>query len=260
VEVTPEWIEPVIDLMESDSSIAACQPKLGLYSDKEYFEYAGAAGGYLDKFGYAFCRGRLFMTTEKDTGKYNTQSEIVWTTGACTFVRSKLFHDIGRLDGDFFAHFEEIDLCWRLKNAGYKIFYSPKSVVYHVGGGSLPYGNPRKTFLNYRNNMSALVKNLPPGKIFVPLLIHYILDNISACKSLLSGNWRDCTAILKAHFYTISNISMLITKRRKVWKAIELVKISAPNRKGFYKGSIIVDYFIKGIRHFSELPMDKFEK
>ena len=184
VEVIPNWIEPMVKLMENDLKIAACQPKMLEFHNKNLFEYAGAAGGFLDKHIYAFCRGRFFKTTEKDVEQYNSASEIVWASGACMFIRSRLFHSIGGLDGDFFAHFEEIDLCWRLKNAGYAIMYCPDSVIYHVGGGSLPQGNPRKTFLNYRNNMSTLVKNLPSGKVLPLVFIRYFLDIISAYKSL----------------------------------------------------------------------------
>ncbi len=259
VEVTPGWIEPVIGLMESDQRIAACQPKIHWHADKSRFEYAGAAGGFLDKYGYSFCRGRFFNVTEIDAGQYNTASEIVWATGACMFTRSKLYHEAGGLDGDFFAYFEEIDLCWRLKNAGYSIHYCPDSVVFHVGGGSLPRGNPKKTFLNYRNNMSALVKNLPAENLFATLFLRFCLDIISAYKSLFTGNWRDYLAIAKAHVYFVSHFNELLARRKKVWTAIASNKISSPNRKGFYKGSIIIEHFIKRIHNFSELPAEKFE-
>jgi len=259
VEVTPGWIEPVIDLMQNDSRIAGCQPKMRAFHNKEWFEYAGAAGGFLDKYGYSFCRGRFFDKTEKDSGQYNVASEIVWASGACMFIRSKLYHALGGLDGDFFAHFEEIDLCWRLKNAGYSIHYCPGSVVFHVGGGSLPQGNPKKTFLNYRNNMSALTKNLPEKNMLALLLFRFCLDIISAYKSLLAGNWRDYIAIAKAHIYFVSHFSMLLAKRKEAWALIASNKISPPNRKGFYKGAIIVEYFIRKIHNFSGLPVEKFE-
>lgn len=259
VEVTPGWIEPVIGLMERDRHIAACQPKIRSYSNKQIFEYAGAAGGFLDKYGYSFCRGRFFNVTEIDAGQYDASSEIVWATGACMFLRSKLYHEMGGLDGDFFAYFEEIDLCWRLKNAGYSIRYCPDSAVFHVGSGSLSRGNPKITFLNYRNNMSALVKNLPEKKLFATLFIRFCLDIISAYKSLFTGNWRDYLAIAKAHVYFVSHFKKLLAKRKEVWTIIALNKISSPNRKGFYKRSIIVDYFIKRIHNFSGLPVEKFE-
>jgi len=258
VEVTPNWIEPIVSLMENNQKVAACQPKMLEFHNRELFEYAGAAGGFLDKHIYAFCRGRFFKTNEKDVGQYNCASEIVWASGACMFIRSRLFHTIGGLDADFFAHFEEIDLCWRLKNAGYSIMYCPESVIYHVGGGSLPQGNPRKTFLNYRNNMSALVKNLPSENVFNLVLIRYCLDIISAYKSLFSGNWRDYIAITKAHLYFVLNIRKLLSKRKEVWKKVRSNKIALPNRKGFYNGSIIMDYFVKKIHSFSELPKEKF--
>ena len=258
VEVPAGWIEPIIALMEKDKKIAACQSKMLEYDNKERFEYAGATGGFIDRHGYAFCRGRFFKSTEKDNGQYDTVSEIVWACGACMFIRSKLFHDLGGLDDDFFAHFEEIDLCWRLKNAGYSIVYCPASVVYHVGGGSLPQGNPKKTYLNYRNNLCALMKNLPGESIASILSIRFVLDIISASKLLLSGNWRDYLAIAKAHFYFITRLSKLMAKRRAAWQAVEHNKIAPPNRKGFYRGSIIMDYFIRRIRNFSELPPEKF--
>jgi len=258
VEVTPGWMEPVIALMEKDPKIAACQPKIRAYHDKEWFEYAGAAGGFLDRHGYAFCRGRFFRTTEKDIGQYNHASEIVWGSGACLFIRSKLYHALGGLDAVFFAHFEEIDLCWRLKNAGYSIWYCPESVVYHVGGGSLPQGNPHKTYLNFRNNLNTLVKNLPSGNLFSGLFIRYMLDIISAYKLLLSGKAADYFAIVKAHWYFLTHLSDLMLKRKEVWETVERNKISSPNMKGFYTGSIIADYFLRRIRKFSDLPVTKF--
>ncbi len=258
VEVTPGWIEPVIALMEKEKRIAACQPKLLAFHNKELFEYAGAAGGFLDKHGYSFCRGRFFQSAEKDTGQYNSESEIVWASGACLFIRSNIYHNMGGLDAGFFAHFEEIDLCWRIKNAGYSIWYCPDSVVYHVGGGSLPQGNPKKTYLNFRNNLSALVKNLPAGEVFTTTLIRIALDIISAYKLLFSGKWQDFFAIMKAHFHVLKTLPQILTKRKLAWQLVEKNKISSPNLKGFYKGSIIWDYFIRNIRKFSELPKDKF--
>ncbi|HXH18888.1 MAG TPA: glycosyltransferase family 2 protein [Chitinophagales bacterium] len=258
VEVTPGWIEPVIALMEKDLRIAVCQPKIRAFHNKKWFEYAGAAGGFLDKHGYAFCRGRFFQTTEMDTGQYDTESEIVWATGACLFIRSRLFHSMGGFDADFFAHFEEIDLCWRIKNAGYSIRYCPHSIVYHVGGGSLPQGNPKKTYLNFRNNLSMLVKNLPPEKLLPTVISRYLLDIVTEYKLLLSGNGYGFAAILRAHFYFLTHIGMLLAKRKKSWQAVEQNKIASPNRKAFYNGSIIWDYFIRNVRSFSGLAVEKF--
>lgn len=259
VEVTAGWVEPVIAMMEQNPQMAACQPKIRAYHNKEWFEYAGAAGGFLDRHGYAFCRGRFFGTTEKDRGQYDYPSEIAWGSGACLFIRAKLYHALGGLDAGFFAHFEEIDLCWRLKNAGYSVWYCPRSAVYHVGGGSLPQGNPRKTYLNFRNNLSMLVKNLPSENLFSRLLIRYLLDIISAHKLLLSGNTADYLAIAKAHGYFITHISHLMAKRKQAWEAVGRNRISSPNMKGFYNGSIIADYFLRRIRKFSDLPLAKFQ-
>jgi GT2 family glycosyltransferase len=165
VEVTPNWITPVIEMMDADPSIAACQPKLRSFEDRSQFEYAGAAGGFIDAYGYPFCRGRIFDVLEEDRGQYDDACEVFWATGACLFVRADLYHALGGLDEDFFAHMEEIDFCWRLKNNGHKVMYCPDSTVYHVGGGALPKSSPRKTYLNFRNNLALLVKNLPSKRL-----------------------------------------------------------------------------------------------
>lgn len=258
VEVTSSWIEPLVTLMERDKTIAACQPKLHAFHDKLSFEYAGAAGGFLDKHGYAFCRGRFFDTIEKDNGQYDSPMEIAWASGACLFIRSHIYHQLGGLDADFFAHFEEIDLCWRIKNAGYSIRYCPDSIVYHVGGGSLQHGNPKKTFLNYRNNLAAMVKNLPDDVVLTRTSTRFVLDILSAYKNLFTGNWRDYFAIMKAHIHFASDLPQILSKRKAVWKTIVQHKIGVPNQNGFYKGSIIADYFIRRIRFFSELATNKF--
>ena len=166
VEVTPNWIDSVIQLMDTDKSIAACQPKIRAFDDKKSFEYAGAGGGFIDKYGYPFCRGRILDTLEEDKGQYNDVREVFWATGACLFVRSECYHKVNGFDEDFFAHMEEIDLCWRLKNLGYKIMYSPNSTVFHVGGGTLNKTSPKKTYLNFRNNLILLCKNHPPKYFF----------------------------------------------------------------------------------------------
>jgi len=178
IEVTDNWIEPVINLMESDKTIGACQPKLMSFNDKSLFEYAGAAGGFIDKYGYPFCRGRLFQTIEEDKNQYNDTIEIFWATGACLFVRAEIFKKLGGLDDDFFAHMEEIDICWRMKNAGYKIMYCPNSTVYHVGGGTLHKSNAKKTYLNFRNNLSLLFKNLPNKDFYKIFILRFILGQL----------------------------------------------------------------------------------
>lgn len=188
VEVSENWIEPILNLLESDEKIAACQPKLLSYSEKNKFEYAGAAGGYIDYLGYPFCAGRIFNTIEEDKDQYNQIREIFWASGAALFIRSELYHKFGGLDENYFAHFEEIDLCWRLKNAGYKIFYNPHSIVYHLGGGTLNKTSPFKTYLNFRNSLLTLYKNLPENKVDSILRKRRILDFIAALTFLLKRN------------------------------------------------------------------------
>lgn len=214
VEVTAGWLESPIRLMESDKNIAAVQSKILSYHQKTHFEYAGAAGGFIDKFGYPFCRGRIFNEVEEDRGQYDDQLDIFWATGACMFVRAKLFLETGGFDPDFWAHMEEIDLCWRLKNRGYRIVYSPESVVYHVGGGTLSYDNPHKLFLNFRNNLWLLYKNLPGHLLFYTLFFRMILDAVAAFKLLAEFNFNGIVSVLKAHFHFYLSIPTLNQKRR----------------------------------------------
>ncbi|MEZ4884356.1 MAG: glycosyltransferase family 2 protein [Chitinophagales bacterium] len=247
VEVTENWIHPIIDLMESNKSIAACQPKILAFHHKTQFEYAGAAGGMMDRFGYTFCRGRFFDHCEEDVGQYEDISEVFWASGAALFIRANLYHEIGGLDGDFFAHMEEIDLCWRLKRAGYRIFYHPNSAVYHVGGGTLPQGNPRKLYLNFRNSLAMMYKNLTTLQLFTLFPFRIALDLIAALKFLLSGDFADCKATLKAQFNFFSHLLKWQRKRSTTQKWVNKVQISVqPNQLGWYKGSIVVDYFLKG--------------
>src|SRR5258708_12961442 len=212
VEVEPGWIEPIIDLMEKDSSIGVCQPKLRMYSNKELFEYAGAAGGWLDCFGYPFAKGRIFDVCEKDEGQYDAVEPIFWVSGAAMFVRANLYHELGGLDNYFFAHQEEIDFCWRVQLAGYKVYTCPTSVVYHLGGGTLPKGNERKVFLNFRNNLIMLAKNLPPGQLAWKIPFRFFLDSISAWKSLFAGEGIYFAAILEAH---LAFIKWVLFKRKQ---------------------------------------------
>ncbi len=249
VEVTPDWIEPIIDLMESDKTIAACQPKLMAFHNKKQFEYAGAAGGLMDKFGYTFCRGRFFDHCEEDEGQYEEVSEVFWASGAALFVRAKLYDEVGGLDADFFAHMEEIDLCWRLKRAGYRICYQPKSTVYHVGGGTLPQGNPHKLYLNFRNSLAMLYKNLTTLQLFTVFPIRIGLDMVAALKFLLSGAFGNFKAVLKAQFVFLSDLLKWQRKRNATKRLVKQVQIEGkPNQVGLYRGSIVVDYFLKGKR------------
>lgn len=246
VEVPAYWIAPVITAMEADASIAAAQPKIKWQHNKAQFEYAGAAGGYLDLHGYPFCRGRLFDTVETDQGQYNDQIEIFWASGAALFIKSKCWHEAGGLDHDFFAHMEEIDLCWRLKNLGYKIIYCPDAEVYHVGGGTLAANNPHKTYLNFRNNLVILQKNLPLTDAYSRIFIRMSLDLLAWLNFLLQGKTTFAWAINKAHYHFLLNLSKNNAKRASQ-------QISFQKHTGQYPSSIIWAYFVKKIRYFSQL-------
>jgi len=249
IEVTPNWIQPVIELMESDSSIAACQPKIRSYSEPQKFEYAGAAGGFIDKYGYPFCRGRMFLSIEEDDGQYDDTIEIFWATGACMFVRAGLFHQFGGLDEDFFAHMEEIDFCWRLKNEGYKIMYCPSSVVYHIGGGTLPKISWRKTYLNFRNNCILLYKNLPDNLLLEVFAKRLFLDGIAAMKFLITAGFKDFFAVSKAHFSFYSSLGKTREKRKKLKQG---------QVNNIYQKNIVFDYYLRGKKKFSDLDPKKF--
>jgi len=244
VEVTPLWINPIIELMEKDQSIACCQPKILSYLEKNKFEYAGAAGGYIDYLGYPFCRGRVFNDTEEDKGQYDDEKEIFWATGASLFVRANIYNKLGGLDNDFFAHQEEIDFCWRVKNAGYKVYYCPKSVCYHLGGGTLNKTSPFKTFLNFRNNLYLLYKNLPKEKQIKIFVLRLPLDIIASFSFLMQGKVGEFKAVFKAY------IAFLKTKH--LFKA-KRTAIPNKNIKEIYPKSIVLSYYLKSKKKFSEL-------
>jgi GT2 family glycosyltransferase len=252
VEVKASWIKPVIELMEGDKEIAACQPKILQYENRELFEYAGAAGGWLDFLGYPFARGRIFDVCENDHGQYDDVAPIFWASGAAMFVRSNVYHELGGLDEYFFAHQEEIDFCWRIQRAGHKIFCCPQSIVYHVGGGTLPKGNARKVFLNFRNNLIMMWKNLTFAEAFWKITFRLFLDTISAGKSLLAGEATYFTAVFRAHFAFF------------YWLWFEKKKNSHGEKKnlllrGYYQGSIVWAHFIKGKKTFKEIVKKKTE-
>jgi len=246
VEVTPDWIEPIIALMEREELIAAAQPKIRAYYSPGLFEHAGAAGGFIDTYGYPFCRGRIFDTVEKDEGQYAHPSEIFWASGAALFIKSRYWKDAQGFDADFFAHMEEIDLCWRLKRQGLKIMYCPDSTVFHVGGGTLETENPYKTYLNFRNNLSMLVKNLDADRCFYVIFMRFWLDLISLLKFASAGKFKHAMAISKAHRSFFSDLRKNRGKRGKSDRPF--------NDKGLYKKSIVWQYFVRGKKHFSELP------
>ncbi|WP_448519645.1 glycosyltransferase family 2 protein [Rhodoflexus sp.] len=248
VAVTAGWLEPLLTTINSDPKIFACQPKILSKCKPDHFEYAGAAGGMIDVLGYPFCRGRLFDTTEKDEGQYDQPTSIFWATGACALVRADLFHGLGGFDGDLFAHMEEIDLCWRAKNAGYQLIYCPESTVYHLGGGTLAYQNPRKTYLNFRNSLVILIKNENPKYLWLNLFLRMSLDGIAGIRFFLQGEWAHFWAVLRSHFYLYANINSLKGKRKAAQATA--IKFNHPERS---HKSIVWAYFVKGIRKFSEL-------
>lgn len=258
VEVTPGWIEPMIELLEAQPQVGAAQPKIRAFHDKGSFEYAGAAGGFMDHWGFMFCRGRLFDTLEEDKGQYDTTEPIFWASGAAMFIRAELYTKLGGLDAEFFAHMEEIDLCWRLKNAGYGILYCPDSLVYHVGGGSLPQGNPRKTYLNFRNNLAILAKNLPAGQLISTIVPRMFMDDAAAFKSLLDGKPADTWAVVKSHFAFYAWLPRLLRERKAIQQRQKAIAIGSPNKRGVYKASIVKAYFLKGKKLFSQLDGSKF--
>lgn len=251
IEVTDNWINPVIELMESDKNIAVCQPKIISYYDQSLFEYAGASGGFIDKYGYPFCRGRIFQDVEKDEGQYDDAREVFWATGACMFVKADIYHRFGGLDDDFFAHMEEIDFCWRLKNNGYKIMVCPASTVYHVGGGTLPKQSARKTYLNFRNNFALLYKNLPKEKLFYTFFVRLIFDGIAAIKFLLEGGVMDFVAVIEAHLYFYRNHARLKEKR----KALTQKQVS-----NIYRKNIVLQYHLGKKKKFTDLDPDDFSE
>ncbi|HEY4062973.1 MAG TPA: glycosyltransferase family 2 protein [Puia sp.] len=250
VEVSPGWLGPVIDLMENDPTIGACQPKILMYDHKDSFEYAGAAGGWLDYLGYPFARGRIFDVCEQDRGQYDAAKPVFWASGAALFIRAPLYHGLGGLDNYFFAHQEEIDLCWRMQLAGHKVYCCPASVVYHVGGGTLPKGNERKVFLNFRNNLIMLAKNLPPEQLIWKIPYRFLLDSVSAWKSLFSGEAIYFWAILEAH---LAFMKWVVGGRGKS----VFPKKRRGKLQGWYTRSIVWQYFVAGKKTFTEIVKDK---
>ena len=244
VECTPHWLEPVTAMMEADPRIAVAQPKLLMYDQRDTFEYAGGAGGFIDRYGYPFCRGRLFSTLEKDHGQYDDPCDIFWATGACMFVRASVWKELGGLDGDFFAHMEEIDFCWRVHLAGHRVRYCPQSVVYHVGGGTLPKSSPFKTELNFRNNLSMLYKNLPEERRGRVLAARMWLDRVAAVKFLLEGHTGEYRAVRKAHRQYRAWKPQLQEKRKK--------NGSQPVTE-VYLGWLLPEYYLLGRRTFTSL-------
>lgn len=256
VELTPNCLEPMIEIMESNVMIAACQPKILAAWDKSRFEHAGAAGGYIDAFGYPFCRGRLFNIEEQDTGQYTDAREIFWASGAALLIRAELFNRFKGFDPDFFAHMEEIDLCWRLKRAGYQIHYISEATVYHVGGGSLPKENPYKIYLNFRNNLSMLFKNYETTDLIWRFPVRILLDNAAFFHALFSGRRKEAGAIFRADWHFVIALPLHMKKRFDTWRQYHRnrVAVSRVKMSGYYNKSIVWQFFARGKKYFSELP------
>jgi len=243
VEVTENWLTPILSEFKKDANLVAAQPKILDFKNKTYFEYAGAAGGFIDKLGYPYCRGRIFDTIEKDKGQYNDHKEIFWATGACLFLRSKSFFEIEGFDEDFFAHQEEIDLCWRLQSQGGTIKYIGSSKVYHVGGATLSSANSKKTFYNFRNTLLMLLKNVKGSKIWLIIFIRLILDGLAGIQFLFQGKWKHTLAIIKAHFSFYSLIPSFLHKRKN----------NASKTKYYQIKSVVWNYYVRKNRTFKKL-------
>lgn len=250
IEITPEWLLPLIEAMENDPSVAAAQPKILSESRRGYFEYAGASGGFMDALGYPFCRGRILKKTERDTGQYETTIPVFWASGAAFVVRSDVFHEVGGFDADYFAHQEEIDLAWRMQLKNYKILCCPDSVVYHVGGGTLNYDTPQKVYLNFRNNLITLFKYLPGIDLFWILLLRWFMDGLAGLRFLAYGQLGNAFAIIRAHFYIYGHLRTIYQKRVTIGENYK--RVSIPELSGVYQGSIIFDYYFRMKNKFSE--------
>lgn len=247
VEVTPHWLKPLLEFMESHPSVAACQPKLLSEKQRDSFEYAGACGGFIDYLGYPYCRGRMMEVVEKDEGQYDAPCSIFWATGAALMVRTPIYKEVGGLDERFFAHMEEIDFCWRLHSRGHQIYCIPQSHVFHVGGGTLNKSNPRKTFLNFRNNLLMLHKNLPTGKLTFVLIMRYFLDNLAALKMFLSGQRDEALAVVRAR-YEFNHIRHEFDDIRQE----NIHKTVTEHIPEIRKDSILVAFYLRHKRKFSD--------
>lgn len=247
VEVTPGWIKPLISHLVNNPEVAACQPKILSFEKKEYFEYGGAAGGFIDRYGFTFCRGRIFDYIEKDTGQYDNPTEIFWSSGACMAVRAEAWKKCGGFDPDFFAHMEEVDLCWRFRNSGYKVSCVPESVVFHVGGGTLAYESPYKTYLNFRNSLFLLYKNLPESELHKVLFVRKLFDGIAALRFLFKGQIRNVSAVFKAHAVYYRNLALLRKKRRELASTGINFQYRLPNK------SVVFEFYLKGNKTFKSI-------
>lgn len=247
-EVTKGWYPPLLAAMQRYPGLAACQPKIRYWKDREYFEYAGAAGGFMDKYGYLFCRGRIFTELEQDNGQYNDDIEVFWASGGCLMVRADLYHKYGGLDNDLYAHMEEVDLCWRLKNGGYKIGYIGDSTVYHVGGSVISYGSPQKLYYNFRNNLILLLKNEKTSRLLWLFPVRLVLDGIAGVQQLFSGNVTGMLTIIKAHFHFYGSLGKWLKRRKECKKLID-----HRNECGRMDSSIVWQFFALRKKTFPKL-------
>lgn len=252
IEVSEGWLSPLLKTMEN-KDVAGCQPKIKSFNNKNKLEHAGAVGGFIDRNYFPFCRGRIFDQIEGDNGQYDYPLEVFWASGACLLIRSEDFHSVNGFDEDFFAHMEEIDLCWRLKLKGKKFMVDPSSVVYHVGGGTLPYSSPRKTYLNFRNSLFMIIKN-HKGWLFPKLLWRLCIDGIGGARFLLKGEFSQLGAVFNAHMSMYKLMSKTLKKRREIQRSTE-----NSNMAGMFEGNILWNHYIKGVKHFSELNQRLFK-
>lgn len=243
VEVTENWLSPIIEYLKMHPEVAAVQPKILDYKNKEYFEYAGAGGGFIDQLGYPYCRGRIFNTIEKDSGQYNDITPIFWASGACLFIKKEAYWKAGGFDNDYFAHQEEIDLCWRLHHLNFKVIYFGKSCVYHLGGATLKAESPRKTFLNFRNSLFNLLKNAPKPQFFILILMRLFLDGIAGIRFLITLKPRHFFAIIKSHFSFYYHFNIILKKRKGFLKT----------NNYYYINSILINHFVLKIKYFKYL-------
>jgi GT2 family glycosyltransferase len=248
IEVTENWLHPLVSFMDNNPDVASCQPKILSYYQKDHFEHAGAAGCFIDKYGYPFCRGRIINKIEKDTGQYDNQINVFWSSGACMIVRSEAWKKCGGFDADFFAHMEEIDLCWRFHKTGYRVCFLPDSVIYHVGGGTLPYTSPFKTYLNFRNSLFLLYKNLPDNKLHTILFIRRIMDGLAVIYFLMQGSFKSVRAVWNAHMDYYKAIDALREKRKAVGKLETDNTLDSVLNK-----SIVFEFYIKGNKTYNSL-------
>lgn len=249
VEVTAGWLQPLEQILDTNQNVAAVQPKILSYRDRKLFEYAGAAGGYIDSLGYPFCRGRIFEHVEEDHHQYDDEREIFWATGACFMIRSKVYQSFNGLDEDFFAHMEEIDLCWKIHRTGQKIFYTGKSTVFHLGAGTLGYDNPRKVYLNFRNGLALLFKHLNSGELIYKLPGRMALDWVAAGAFLIKGKVKNALSVLKAHADFIKTFRRNRDKRTEIRR-----EFPSYSKDTVYQGLILVDYYFKGAKRHPNNP------